>query len=367
MKRMKIVISMILSSLVSPLLIGCGTVSNTGLKVEKPSADKYALIDLHLHLDGSLSVASARNLAELQGIEIDEDDNEIKNKLQVSEDCRDLNEYLEKFDFPCSLLQTEEAIAQAVYTLEEELKEQGLIYAEIRFAPQKHCDKGLTQSEVIEAAIEGMNRSDFKSNLILCCMRGDDNHEQNMETVREAKNYLGRGVCAVDLAGAEALFPTADFEELFSLARELEIPYTIHAGEADGPESVYKALEFGTSRIGHGVNSIKDEALVKKLSDEGVTLEVCPTSNLNTNIFSSISEIPIREFIEAGVRVTINTDNMTVSGVTLRSEFQKLIDAFSLTPEVCRTLVNNAVEASFADDETKEWLRTEAEKRMDLR
>ena len=317
---------------------------------------KYdGLIDLHLHLDGSLSLPSVRELAAMQGIEIEKDDADLLRKLQVSPTCRDLNEYLEKFDFPCSLLQTEAAITRSVANLCAELAQQGLLYAEIRFAPQLHLLKGLNQQQVVEAAMAGLDHEKFKANLILCCMRGFDNHEANLETVRVASKYVGQGVCAVDLAGAEALFPTEHFEDLFTLARELGVPYTIHAGEACGAESVYTALRFGTKRLGHGVRSIEDDALVERLAAEGVALELCPTSNLNTSIFERIEDYPLRKLMAAGVKVTVNTDNMMVSGVTLASELEKL----RLTKEELHTLALNAAEASFASADVKEWLKRE--------
>ena len=314
------------------------------------------LIDLHLHLDGSLSVKSVKELAALQNIEIPENEEELLKLLRINDDCKDLTEYLEKFAFPGMLLQTKEAVALSVYNLQEELKEQGLIHAEIRFAPQLHTHKGLSQREVIEAAIEGLNRSDFSAGLILCCMRGNDNHEENLETVRLAKDYLGKGVVCVDIAGAEALFPTENFVDLFALARELEIPYTIHAGEADGPKSVWKALEFGTKRLGHGVRSLEDPELVEKIVSEGITLELCPTSNIHTCIFPSIEEYPLRKLMEAGVKVTINTDNMTVSNINLAKEFGKLIAAFNLTDEEIKGFARNSVNTCFASAETKKVL-----------
>ena len=314
------------------------------------------LIDLHLHLDGSLSVKSVKELAALQNIEIPENEEELLKLLRINDDCKDLTEYLEKFAFPGMLLQTREAVALSVYNLQEELKEQGLIHAEIRFAPQLHTKKGLSQREVIEAAIEGLNRSDFSAGLILCCMRGNDNHEENLETVRLAKDYLGKGVVSVDIAGAEALFPTENFGDLFALAKELEIPYTIHAGEADGPKSVWKALEFGTKRLGHGVRSLEDPALIEKIVSEGITLELCPTSNIHTCMFPSIGEYPLRKLMEAGVKVTINTDNMTVSNINLAKEFGKLIAAFDLTDEEIKGFARNSVNACFADEETKKVL-----------
>ena len=175
-----------------------------------------------------------------------------------------------------------------------------------------------------------------------------------------AKEYLGKGVGAIDLAGAEALFPTADFADLFVLARELGVPYTIHAGEADGPESVYKALEFGTKRIGHGIRSLEDGALVQRLAAEGITLELCPTSNLNTSIFESYAAYPLHNLMTAGVKVTVNTDNMTVSNTTVAEELKHL----DLAKEEMYLLAKNAVEAAFADAETKEWLKEEVEKRF---
>ena len=314
------------------------------------------LIDLHLHLDGSLSVKTVKELAALQNIEIPEDEAELLKLLRINDDCKDLTEYLEKFAFPGKLLQTKETIAISVYNLQEELKEQGLIHAEIRFAPQLHTLQGLSQREVIEAAIDGLNRSDFSAELILCCMRGHDNHEANLETVKLAKDYIGKGACCIDIAGAEALFPTENFEDLFALARELEIPFTIHAGEADGPKSVYKALEYGTKRLGHGVRSLEDPALIEKIVAEGITLELCPTSNLHTCMFPTMEEYPLRKLMEAGVKVTINTDNMTVSNINLAKEFGKLIAAFNLTDEEIKGFAKNSVNACFASEETKKVL-----------
>lgn len=321
------------------------------------SEQNYGLIDLHLHLDGSLSVKTVRELALMQGMEVPQNEEDLLELLQVGRDCKDLNEYLEKFSFPCALLQTKQAITKAVSNLLEELKAQGLLYAEIRFAPQLHTLQGLTQMEVVQAAVNGLTLCDFKANLILCCMRGSDNQEQNMQTVQLASRFLGKGVCAVDLAGAEAIYPTAYFEDLLYTANEMGIPLTVHAGEAAGADSVWAALKIHPKRIGHGVRSLEDEALVKHLAKEGITLELCPTSNLNTNIFPSIYDYPLCHFMDAGVKVTINTDNMTVSGVNIRSEMEKVIDAFSLSKDYVGKLEMNAADACFATPEVKEWLR----------
>ena len=326
--------------------------------------NSYGLIDLHLHLDGSLSLASVRELARMQNMPVESDDEKLLKILRVGPDCRDLNEYLEKFAFPCSLLQKPEAITRSVENLRKELQEQGLIYAEIRFAPQLHTLHGLNQRQVVQAAVEGLKADGVKASLILCCMRGNANKTENMETVRLTAEFLGNGVCATDLAGAEALFPNKDFEDLFVLAKELGVPYTIHSGEADGPRSVYKALEFGAKRLGHGVRSVEDPALMARLAREGVTLEMCPTSNLNTNIFNSIEDYPLVQLMEAGIRVTLNTDNIMVSGVSLQSEWEKVLGAFRLSKEQIRTLQKNSAEAVFGDAQLQQWLLQEIDSRF---
>lgn len=317
---------------------------------------KQCLIDLHLHLDGSLSIASVKKLAALQSIPLPEDDL-LHSILSVGPECRDLNEYLEKFDYPLSLLQTPEGIAMSVSNLLEELSVQGLMYAEIRFAPQLHLMKGLSQRQVVEAAIAGLKDAPIPCGLILCCMRMPDNKAENLETVRLAKDYLGKGVVALDLAGAEAVFPTKNFCEEFALARELAVPYTIHAGEADGRDSIYTALEFGTKRIGHGIRAWEDPALLKTLAAEGITLECCPTSNLNTQIFQDLRDYPIPVMLEEGVRFTVNTDNMTVSNTTLAREWQLLMDHFPLERSDVIRILLNAVDAAFASDALKAELR----------
>ena len=317
------------------------------------NAKKYAIIDLHLHLDGSMSLECARSLAKKQGIALP-DDKELLSRLRVSDDCRDLNEYLERFDLPLSLLQTAEAISESVERLCNELQSQGLIYAEIRFAPQLHLQKGLTQEEVVLAAIEGLNRSDFFASLILCCMRGADNREANIETVRLVKKYLEKGVCAVDLAGAEALFPNEGFVDVINYARSLSLPMTLHAGEALGADSVASAIELGADRIGHGVRSIENPKILKSLAEKKIPLELCPTSNLNTRVFDDLKDYPIRTFLESGVLITVNTDNMSVSATTLAEEYQRLADALELTEADLKKIAFCSISATFLDSKGRE-------------
>lgn len=304
-------------------------------------------IDLHLHLDGSLTPAYVIRQAKKQGMELPVwDEKELVKYMTAPVDCKDLNEYLEKFDLPCSVMQTEDAITDAVRDVCGQMEEQGLKYVEIRFAPQLHTKKGLTQRQVTEAAIKGLpNEGALEAKLILCCMRMEDNEKENMETIRMAKEYLGKGVAAADLAGAEALYPTASFEAVFRKAKESGVPFTIHAGEADGPESIWTALKFGTRRIGHGVRCLEDEKLVEYLKEHRIPLEVCPTSNFQTKAVKG--EYPLKKMLEKGLCVTLNTDNTTVSGTSLEKEFNLAVNKLGLTEKEVETLKENAEKARF--------------------
>lgn len=343
-------------------LVSCSDNENI---IEEPSVPAITkMIDLHLHLDGAISFESARQLAKMQNIDIPSDPKALEELMRVSPTCKDLTEFLEKFDFPCSLIQTPEGLSTAVYNLCEELKAQNVIYAEIRFAPQLSCKKGMTQEEVVQAAIAGMKKSSLRANLILCCMRGEINAENealNRETVRLAAKYLGQGVCSTDLAGAEALFPTAGYRDLFAYARGLNVPFEIHAGEADGSASVRQALSFGAKRIGHGVRSVEDPSLVAELAAKQIPLLVCPTSNIQTCIVPEVKDLPVRIFLEAGIPLTISSDDPSIEGTDIKTEWEKAVAAFHLTSAEVRTLMLNAVNACFCDEDLRQQLRKEME------
>ena len=194
--------------------------------------------------------------------------------------------------------------------------------------------------------------------LILCCMRGNNLEAENRETIDIAKKYLQSGVGGVDLAGAEAIFKTQDYRTIFEYAKNLGVPITINAGEADGPESVAAAIDFGAVRIGHGIRSIEDENLVKTIIREKITLEMCPTSNFQTRSIDSKEKYPLRKFLDMGVRVTINTDNKTISSTDLSGEYEFAEKELGLKREERELLYRNAIEASFTNAEEKEKLYT---------
>ena len=304
-------------------------------------------IDLHLHLDGSLTPGYIIRQAKKQGISLPAwEEKELLKYMTAPPDCKDLNEYLEKFALPGSVMQTEEALKEAALDVCMQMKEQGLKYVEIRFAPQLHTKKGLTQEQVVNAVLKGLIcDKEFESKAILCCMRMEHNEKENMETIRLASKYLGKGVVAADLAGAEALFPTSSFEAVFKEAARKGVPFTIHAGEADGPKSIWEALRFGAKRIGHGVRCLEDEKLVEYLKEKQIPLEVCPTSNFQTRAVKG--EYPLKKMLEMGLCATLNTDNTTVSGTTLEKEFIFAKEQLCLTEEELEQLKKNAEKAKF--------------------
>lgn len=311
------------------------------------------LIELHLHLDGSLRPETVWELAKEQNIKLPANTvDEVRDQMQVPEDCRTLEEYLTRFDLPLLVLQTREALERAAFELTEDLAKEGVTYAEIRFAPQLSIKGGMTQEQAVEAAIEGVKRGmeqypSIRVGLILCCMRGEDNEEWNLQTVEAAKKYLGDVVCAVDIAGAESLYPTDRFAPVFEKVREYGLPSTIHAGEAAGPESMKTALAFGAKRIGHGVAAVEDPKLVRRLIEEQITLEVCVTSNYQTKVVPSIEAHPIRRLFNAGVRVTVNSDNRTVSNTNVRKELDILRNVFGFKEQEIEKMEEYAWEARF--------------------
>ena len=311
------------------------------------------LIELHLHLDGSLRPETVWELAKEQNIKLPANTvDEVRDQMQVPEDCRTLEEYLTRFDLPLLVLQTREALERAAFELTEDLAKEGVTYAEIRFAPQLSIKGGMTQEQAVEAAIEGVKRGmeqypSIRVGLILCCMRGEDNEEWNLQTVEAAKKYLGDVVCAVDIAGAESLYPTERFAPVFEKVREYGLPSTIHAGEAAGPESMKTALAFGVKRIGHGVAAVEDPELVRRLIEEQITLEVCVTSNYQTKVVPSIEAHPIRRLFNAGVRVTVNSDNRTVSNTNVRKELDILRNVFGFKEQEIEKMEEYAWEARF--------------------
>lgn len=312
---------------------------------------KFPKIELHLHLDGSVRPSTVSNILNLNK-------KDVEKEMIVDTSCNDLNDYLTKFDLPLKILQTKDNLIKVSEELANDLKKDGIIYAEIRFAPILHTNNGLSSEEVIEAVIEGISRVDIKINLIICLMR-NASEEDNYKVINAGLKYINNKVVGFDLAGAEAIYKTSNFKELFKYISKYNIPFTIHAGEADGIDSIKSAIEFGAKRIGHGVRIMDDINMIKYAKDNNITFEVCPTSNIDTKIYKEYKEHAIKKMYDNNLNITINTDNRTVSNITLTEEYNKLINILNFNLEDIKNMNITAINASFISDIDKENLKQE--------
>ena len=314
-------------------------------------------IDLHLHIDGSVKPETVYELSRKYNIEPECNLTleEIKTSMMIPEGEYD-PDFL-TFNPPIRVMQTAEGLTRVTRELVERLEAEGLIYAELRFAPQYHVNGGLTQEDVVIAAIEGLNQGlanckTLKAGLILCTMNHcnpAENHAENIETVHLTKKYLGKGVCGVDMAGYEERMP--EYADIFELAHELNLPCTTHSEFTVGD-----ALKYNTTRIGHGYQAALLPELTEAVIEKGVTLEMCPDSSLSYEYGLTGDEThPLYVLYKKGARVTVNTDNLTVLDTSLDFEYE-LCRKMGFNDEDIVRMNNFAIEACFADEATKKQL-----------
>lgn len=316
-------------------------------------------IELHLHLDCCLSYAVVQQLDPAISEEV------YRRDFMAPARCNDLVDYIRRTETPVALMQSHEALRLVTLDLFDQLKADGLIYAEIRFAPLLHVAKGLSPHDVVstvEAATrEGIARTGVEAGIILCTLR-HYNEEQSMTTVQLVDAFRATRVVGFDIAGDEAGYPVDAHETAFAFAKSKGIPCTAHAGEACGASSVWKVLKhFHPTRIGHGVRSSEDPVLMGHLKTHDIHLEVCPTSNLQTNIYPTIEEHPADRILRAGVSMSVNTDARTVTPTTLSDEYALLHRVFGWTLADFKRCNLEAVRHSFASPEQKAILNKRIE------
>lgn len=314
-------------------------------------------IELHCHLDGSMSVELIRRLLGQRGEDYTTE--QLGQELTAPQDCESLAEYLEKFELPIRCLQTREGLMSAAEDLALAAAKEKVKYIEVRFAPSFSTSQGLTLREVIESVQSGLKRAEEKADIltgiIVCTMRGLDT-ETNLAMLKAAREFFGDGVVACDLAGDEKAYPTADFADVFAAAKKYDMPFTIHAGECGSAENIRAAIELGAARIGHGIAMKDYPDLMKLCSDKKIGLELCPTSNLQTKAITDLSDYPFTAFYEAGIPLSINTDNRTVSDTTCTDEYMRLVDAGMFKESMCEKIYMASIASSFADDDVKQIL-----------
>lgn len=316
-------------------------------------------VELHCHLDGSLPEKTVRQLAEKAGISLPEEETALRKMLTVPADCKSLKEYLDCFSLPLSCLQTYDALYTASRALAEEAAKEGVVYLEVRFAPEFSAHDGFTQEDVVRSVRDGLKKAeqefDISTGILLCGMRHFE-PEKNHSIPKLASRFLGDGVCGIDLAGDEKAYPPELHREMFSLASEMGIPFTIHAGECGSAENVATSIQMGAHRIGHGIAMAGCPETRQLCREQKIAVEMCPTSNFQTKAVERREDYPLRQFLEEGLSVTVNTDNRTVSGTTLTEEILFIHDCFSVTRKEIETMMKNAAEAAFAPEEKKKRL-----------
>ena len=317
-------------------------------------------VELHCHLDGSLNINFVDEMLRRQGIVYEQE--ELEEKLTVRPDCTSLTEDLEKFALPLLCLQTKESLKRAAYELVRDVAKEGVRYIEVRFAPMLSTEKGLTCREVIASVVDGLKTGEREYNIfasaIVCAMR-HHSLEQNMKMLAEAREFIGEGVCALDLAGDESAFPTSLFRELFVKAKEWGIPFTIHSGECGSVDNIREAIELGAKRLGHGIALEKSAELRAICKEKGIGIEMCPTSNFQTKAAESFVTYPLKQFVEEGLLVSVHTDNRTVSGTSLPEEEFLVQEQLQLSRDVLNQCTVNAIQTAFASDKIKKQLMEE--------
>ncbi|PAQ15534.1 adenosine deaminase [Bacillaceae bacterium SAOS 7] len=319
-------------------------------------------IELHCHLDGSLRPETIIDIAKGENINIPSYDiEEIQKEITAPLECESLDEYLEKFSIPNLVMQSQESLRRISFELFEDAAKENVKYMEVRFAPLLHTQKGLGVEEIVQSVLNGMKEAedkyDIKGNLILSCMR-TMSVESAFEVVERGATFLKKGVVAIDLCASEEEGFCEKFIEPIKLAKEYGYRVTIHAGETGIGKNVLEAIKLlGAERIGHGV-FIKDcDEAYRIVKEQQVVLEMCPTSNVQTKAVSNYHEHPIYHFHQDGIKVTINTDNRTVSATNMENECHIVFKEFNISFEDYKQIYFNSVEASFADLETKNMLK----------
>lgn len=283
-------------------------------------------VELHVHLDCSLSYQVAQQLQ--PGLS----QAKFRSSFIAPAKCKDLPDYLLRARSGVALMQTSESLKAVTRDLFDQLSDEHVVYAEIRFAPLLHTAEGLHAKEVVrivsQAAAEAATHTGIHFGLILCTLR-QFSREQSLQTVQLVRQYKDWNIVGFDIAGDEAGYSIKEHMDAFVYAHDQELNITAHAGEACGPESMWETIRhFKPSRIGHGVRCIEDPKLMERIIADHIHLEICPTSNVQTNVCNEISDHPLRIISDSDISFSVSTDARTISDTTLANEYQLLSDSF---------------------------------------
>jgi adenosine deaminase len=317
--------------------------------------------ELHCHLDGSLRLDTMIDLARSEGkMQVLPSDSVegLAEILREVDDSETLEAYLAWFRYTIPLLQTKEALYRCTYELAEDNAEENVRHLELRYAPILHTEEGLSLEEVNDTVLQALKDAesdlDIHTGLIICGLR-DRYESASMRQAELAAEYRHRGVVAFDLAGGEAGNPPKGHLHAFYHARNHLLNLTIHAGESWGPDSIRQALFYcGAHRIGHGISLQEDPELMQYFADHRIPLEMCPTSNVQTHVVSSLEAHPITTYVNNGVPVTVNTDNRLFSRTSVTDELWSVHQHCDIDADQLREIAINGFRYAFIQRDQKQ-------------
>ncbi len=340
------------------------TVANNNLSIEEIKT--WPKAELHCHLDGSLRLSTLLDEAKAQGkMSILPSDNidGLDLILKDIDKSDTLEAYLSWFKYTIPLMQSRQTLSRIAYELAEDNARENVQYLEVRFAPILHREEGLSLEAVLDAVLDGLKNAEkdfgIHTSVIICGLR-DRFESASLRQAELAVAYQNKGVTAFDLAGGEAGNPSTDHLSAFYYARNHLLNLTIHAGESWGPASIRQALFFcGAHRIGHGTSLHQDDELVKYMVNHQIPLEICPTSNVQTKVVTDYQTHPLKKYIDAGIPVTINTDNRLFSRTTVTDELWHVYSKSGVSAEQLREIVLNGFRYSFLPWEKRQAILKE--------
>lgn len=337
--------------------------------VTKDLLRKLPKAELHVHLDGSLRLATLMELAKEQKVKLPSADAEALAGLMHVTDAHNLVEYLDRFKVTLSVMQRPDALERIAYELVEDGVAEGVRYMEIRYSPILHTHKGMPLTETVEAPLRGLRRAEKKfgvrTALIICGIR-NMSPDTSLELAALTVAYKGRGVVAFDLAGAEYNFPAKKHKEAFYKVIDAHVGATIHAGEAYGAESIAQALHYcRADRIGHGTRLYENTELEQYITDRRIPLEICITSNVQTKAVPSYEEHPVRRYYDLGMVVSLNTDNRLMSATTLTDEYWLAHKKLRFTRKEIDQMILYGFASAFLPWREKQALLTQVKKELE--
>jgi len=324
--------------------------------------------ELHVHLDGSLRPETMLELAAEYGKLMPADEVEQLRDYMHVKDARNLVEYLERFEITLSIMQTADSLERTAYELAEDLANENVRYAEIRFSPILNTREGLPLTEAVEAPLRGLQRAardhGIRTALIICGIRNmDPATSRDLADLTVA--FKGRGVVAFDLAGAEYNYPAKKHKDAFFTVINKNMAATIHAGEAYGAESIHQALHYcKANRIGHGTRLYEDADLLQYVKDFRIPIEICLTSNIQTRAAPEFAAHPLRRYYDEDLVISLNTDNRLMSGTTVTEEFWRAHQHLGFTWPELTDLALMAFESAFIPWDEKRAMLREVEARI---